>query len=145
MLGASGAVGNETLTTLLEMDIASKITLLGRRTLKLPLHHYVKKEIIDIFNPQSYEDHLSEHDIAICTLGVGKPSKVSKEDFLKIDKIVVIEFAKLCKVAGIKHFELLASVRINSKSRSFYLSTKGELVEALRQLNFESLSIFNLP
>lgn len=43
---------------------------------------------------------------------------------------------------GIRHFELLASVGINPKSSSFYLRAKGELVEALKALGFDRLSIF---
>ena len=82
------------------------------------------------------------HTTAICTLGVGEPSKMSKEEFVKIDKIAVLDFATECKKAGINHFELLASVGINSESNSFYLWIKGELVEALKALNFERLSIF---
>jgi len=37
---------------------------------------------------------------------------------------------------------LLSSVGISPKSKSFFLRTKGELVEALKALNFERLSIF---
>ena len=68
---------------------------------------------------------------AICTLGVGQPSKMSKEEFLKIDKQAVLDFAVSCKNNGIKHFQLLASVSINANSSSFYLRSKGELVEWL--------------
>lgn len=75
-------------------------------------------------------------------LGVGQPSKVSKEEFLAIDKIAIINFAKACKQAGIRHFQLLLSVGSNAKSASFYLRTKGELIEALTELHFEQMSIF---
>lgn len=47
-----------------------------------------------------------------------------------------------CKKFGIKHFELLSSIGINPKSNSFYLRTKAELVEELKNLNFDRLSIF---
>jgi uncharacterized protein YbjT (DUF2867 family) len=67
---------------------------------------------------------------------------MSREEFVKVDKIAVLDFAIECKKVGIKHFELLASVGINAKSNSFYLRTKGELVEELKALNFERLSIF---
>jgi len=73
---------------------------------------------------------------------VGEPSKASKEDFVKIDKIAVLDFAKVCKQAGVKHFELLSSVGVSTTSRSFFLRVKGELVEELKALNFERLSIF---
>jgi len=75
-------------------------------------------------------------------MGVGQPSKVSQEEFLKIDKIAVLNFATACKAAGVRHFELLSSVSTNAASKSFYLRTKGELEAGLQALNFERLSIF---
>jgi len=142
MLGASGAVGTETLNSLLQHNNIQRLTLLGRRTIPEINVDYVQQHTIDIFNSDSYLNFLQSHTVAICTLGVGQPTKVSKEDFVKIDKIAVLDFAKACKNAGIKHFELLASAGISPKSISLYLRTKGELVEELKALNFERLSIF---
>jgi len=142
ILGATGAVGSEALNSLLRMDIASKITLLGRRNVEGVTQKYVQQRKANIYDPSGYAKCVADHDIAICTLGVGQPSKVSNEDFIKIDKTAVLEYANICKLAGIKHFELLSSVRINHKSSNLYLRTKGELVEELKALNFERLSIF---
>ena len=100
-------------------------------------------EVITVSDPSTYQSYLQGHTTAICTLGVGEPSKMSKEEFVKIDKLAVLDFARECKKAGVKHFELLASVDINSKSMSFYLRTKGELVEELKALHFERLSSYN--
>ena len=61
---------------------------------------------------------------------------------MKIDKIAVLDFATACKEAGVRHFELLAGVGIDSKSSFFYARTKGELVDELISLDFERLSIF---
>jgi len=142
MLGASGAVGTQALSALLQMSSVKRISLLGRRPVPNISKDYVKQHKIDIFNPASYTALLPGHDTAICTLGVGQPSKMSREEFLKIDKLAVIDFAKACKAAGVKHFELLSSVGINSKSASFFLRAKGELVDELKALNFDRLSIF---
>lgn len=142
MLGASGAVGGETLKTLLKTGNISRLTLLGRTPIANVTADFVAQHKIDIFNPDSYGDLLAGHATAICTLGVGEPSKMSKEEFIKIDKTAVLDFAKAAKKAGVKHFELLASVGIDPKSASFYLKTKGELVEELKALNFDRLSIF---
>ena len=142
MLGATGAVGGETLKSLLQLDLASKITLLGRSNVEGILQDYVHQYKADIFKPNQYAEYAHGHDTAICTLGVGEPSKTSDEDFIKIDKTAVIDFAKVCKQAGIKHFELLSSVGINHKSNNLYLRSKGELVEELKALEFERLSIF---
>ena len=142
MLGASGAVGTETLNTLLKLKNIKQITLLGRNPISNINVDFVQQHKISISDTNSYSKYLDNHTTAICTLGIGEPSKASKEDFIKIDKTAVIDFATACKKAGITHFELLASVGLNHKSKSFYLRTKGELVEALKELNFERLSVF---
>jgi uncharacterized protein YbjT (DUF2867 family) len=142
ILGGTGAVGGEALKSLIATNQFEKITLLGRRNVEGISNKKITQHKMDIFNVNSYESILPNHSIAICTLGVGEPSKVSKEDFIKIDKKAVIDFAKACKKAGVRHFELLSSVSIDVKSSSFYLRTKAELVEVLKDLNFERLSVF---
>ena len=142
MLGASGAVGTEALHTLLQLKNIKQITLLGRSPISNITASNVQQHKIDIGDASSYQNFVQNNTIAICTLGVGQPSKISKEDFIKIDKTAVLDFATECKKAGVKHFELLASVGISSTSSSFYLRTKGELVEELKALNFDRLSIF---
>ncbi|MGK0137632.1 MAG: hypothetical protein ACI9DJ_001080 [Algoriphagus sp.] len=142
MMGGTGAVGGYAIQALLYFTELETLTLLGRRPVAEIIDKRVKQYKIDIHEPSSYVEVAKGHSAAICTLGVGEPSKVSKEAFLKIDKKAVIDFAKVCKEAGIEHFELLASVGISAKSSSLYLRTKGELVEELKALNFERLSIF---
>jgi uncharacterized protein YbjT (DUF2867 family) len=142
MLGATGAVGGEALKAILADQRAEKITLLGRRDISGMPTGRVTQHKVDVFDPESYANLVGGHQAAVCTLGVGQPSKVSKEQFERIDKLAVIDFAKACKAAGVQHFELLASVGINPKSSTFYLRIKGELVEALKELDFERLSIF---
>jgi uncharacterized protein YbjT (DUF2867 family) len=95
-----------------------------------------------VLNPQSYAHFLSGHDVAVCCMGVGQPSKASKEEFIKIDKTAVLDFATACKQAGVRHFQLLSSVGADAASRSFYLRTKGELNDAISALDFERTSFF---
>ena len=142
ILGGSGAVGKAALKTLLQLNNIQQITLLGRNPISTVKTNCVQKHKIDVSDPRSYQNYVQGHTTAICTLGVGQPTKVSKEEFIKIDKIAVLNFATECKKVGVKHFELLASVGINAKSSSYYLRTKGELVEALKALDFDRLSIF---
>jgi uncharacterized protein YbjT (DUF2867 family) len=142
MLGATGAVGTEVVSTLLTMPELASLTLLGRRAVESISHDGLRQHTADIFDPSSYAMHLQGHDTAICTLGVGEPSKVSREDFVRIDKLAVLDFATACKTAGVKHFQILGSIGSDAASRSFFLRTKGELEEALKALSFERLSIF---
>lgn len=142
MLGATGAVGGEVVQTLLTQSSLSSLTLLGRRKVEGISDSRVNQYKMNIFDTSTYQDHLVNHQSAICTLGVGQPSKVSKEDFVKIDKVAVYDFAIACKQAGVEHFQLLSSVGINSKSPSFFLRTKGELMDELIKMRFKRLSIF---
>lgn len=142
MLGATGAVGTQALKALLLMPSIHQVTTLGRRPVSKISSELVQQFNIDIFKPDSYLKHLPNHQVAICTLGVGEPSKVSREAFVKIDKLAVLDFAKACKEAGVQHFELLSSVGISAQSSTFFLRIKGELVEELKALHFDRLSIF---
>lgn len=142
MMGATGAVGTQVVQALMATNQVNQLTLLGRRPLKGYTKPTVFQHKISIFEPDSYQKWLPNHEVAICTLGVGEPSKMSKDDFLKIDKQAVLDFAKGCKKAGVKHFSLLSSVGIDAQSRSFFLRAKGELVEAIKALQFDRFSIF---
>lgn len=147
MVGATGAVGNHAARTLASMRAVARLTVLGRRLapgLEAPLESStVVQHQVDVLDPRSYDGLLSGHQAAVCCLGVGEPSKISREEFLRIDKEAVLDFATACKGAGVRHFELLSSVGVDSKSRYFYLRAKGELEDALRALSFERLSLFH--
>lgn len=141
-LGATGAVGSAALENILSFSGINKILLLGRKKINAQDHGNLEQQIIDVTDHTSYERYIIDFDTAICTLGVGEPSKTSNDDFVKIDKTAVLDFAISCKKNGVKHFQLLSSVGISTTSRSFYLRTKGELVEALEALKFDRLSVF---
>jgi uncharacterized protein YbjT (DUF2867 family) len=143
ILGATGAVGEQAARAVADFSQLKRLSLLGRREVEGLTQDAVSQHVVDIFNPDTYRELLTDHETAICTLGVGEPSKISKEDFVKIDRDAVLNFASACKDSGVKHFELLSAVGVNSKSSSFYLRTKGELEDGLKALNFERLSLFH--
>lgn len=145
MIGATGMAGSYVLKALLKQQSKiSRITLLGRRKIDNPESGAIEVEQfeVDIFNPESYQSYLKGQGVAICTLGVGEPSKVSKEQLVKVDKKAVLDFAAQCKNSGVQHFEVLSSVGANPTSNNFYLKTKGKLQQGLSKLNFDRLSIF---
>ncbi|MEZ5330224.1 MAG: NAD(P)H-binding protein [Verrucomicrobiales bacterium] len=142
MIGATGAVGGHCVSRLLEVPGLQRLTLLGRREVGGVQSDAIHQHRVDLFDPSSYTHLLNGHHSAICTLGVGQPSKVSKAELAKIDKVTVLDFASACRAAGVRHFVLLSAVGANAKSLSFYLRTKGELNDALKALEFERLSLF---
>ena len=142
MLGASGAVGGVAALALSQLPEIKQLTLLNRKELPALLLPKVIQLIRDVTDPKDYSQFLSGHQAAICCLGVGQPSKVSKEEFVKIDKTAALAFATACKQAGVRHFQLLSAVGADAKSNSHYLQTKGELQDAIIALGFERTSFF---
>ncbi|MEM7634414.1 MAG: hypothetical protein AAF299_07630, partial [Pseudomonadota bacterium] len=67
MLGATGAVGTEVVSTLVTMPELASLTLLGRRKVEGISHDGLRQHKADIFDPASYMMHLRGHDTAICT------------------------------------------------------------------------------
>lgn len=143
MIGSTGAVGGQVAATLASSSEVGGLTLLGRRPTEGLPEAKVTQHTVDVLEPSTYREIVADHDVAICTLGVGQPSKMSKEDFVRIDKDAVLAFATTCRDAGVRHFELLASVGVGAESNSFYLRTKGELEDGLRGLEFPRLSLFH--
>ncbi|MEZ5738051.1 MAG: NAD(P)H-binding protein [Burkholderiaceae bacterium] len=144
MVGATGAVGSCAARALAGAT-GLVLTLLGRQPLTpLPAGEavLVEQHGFDWFDPASYEARLGGHHTAICTLGVGQPSKMSRDEFVRIEKTALLHFATHCREAGIGHFQLLSSVGADARSASFYLRTKGEVEDGLRALGFARLSLF---
>lgn len=143
MIGATGAVGGEVCAALRESPRLERLTLLGRREAEGLGDERITQMVVDIARPESYGDKLADHDVAICTLGVGEPSKMKRADFKRIDHDMVLTFAKACASAGVPHFQLLSSIGVSASSSSLYLRTKGELEQGLRALRFQRLSLFH--
>jgi uncharacterized protein YbjT (DUF2867 family) len=143
MVGATGAVGGQVMQTLLRQPGLYRLTLIGRRPVLGLTHPGVRqRKVDDLLQTASYATELSGHDVAICTLGVGQPSQVSREELVRVDRDSVLAFAAACRRAGVRQFELLSAMGAKPTSASFYLRTKGELEEGLKALGFERLSLF---
>ncbi len=145
VLGSTGAVGTQLTLELLRQPSVTAITLLVRRAhpdSAIATSPKVTMVQVDVFDRGAYRAHLPGHDVAFSTFGVGTSKGMSKEDFVKIDMECVRAFATECKAAGVKHFSSLGSVGANRKSKVFYLRIKGQLEQALIDLQFERVSLF---
>jgi uncharacterized protein YbjT (DUF2867 family) len=144
VLGATGAVGTEVVRALLQSRRFGRVTTLGRR----PFHiagaasDRLVDHVVDVFNPAAYESHLDGHAAAFCTLGLGQPSKVTREELYRVDVAAAADFASACKRRGVAHFSLLTAVGADSKSPFFYLRCKGEVEEKVRAEGFSRASFF---
>ena len=101
-----------------------------------------ERHVVDVFDPRTYERHLAGHGVAFCTLGLGEPSKASREEFRRVDLECVTAFAAACRRQGVTHFSLLTAVGANPRSSIYYSRIKGEVEEAVKALGFPRASFF---
>src|SRR5581483_11115546 len=143
LFGATGAVGGEALKALLEMPEVGQVTVLGRRKAEAPSPDgKLVQAVVDLADPPSYAVYLKGQDHAVCALGMGQPSKVKREEFLRVDRDLVLGIAGACREAGVQGFSMLGATGANPRSSFFYARVKGQLEEGLRQLGFERLWLF---
>ena len=140
IIGSTGLVGSHLLERLIDDDRYGKIVLLTRREHKLKSSK-IDTIITDFSSDQLLKDSIVGDEV-FCCLGTTINKAGSKENFKKIDldlPFKVAECAVANKVAG---YYLVSSLGANSKSMNFYRKTKGQLEEALIDLNIERLAIF---
>lgn len=75
-------------------------------------------------------------DVFVC-LGTTMKKAGSKDAFRKVDYDLVVGIAKQAKNSSVKHFIVVSSLGADPSSNNFYLKTKGEMEEAVKQLDFE--------
>ena len=146
LLGATGAVGRHVLAEALRSPAFESVTTLGRRTPEVrdgedPAGK-LRQHVVDLGAPDSYRALLAAHTAAICTLGVGQPTKSTREDVWTVEIDYVLGFAAVCRDAGVRHFSLMTSVGADARSRSYYLRLKGTQEDRVRALAFERTSLF---
>jgi uncharacterized protein YbjT (DUF2867 family) len=143
LLGATGAVGRNVLLETLRSPAFASVTTLGRRPVEgVEAAGKLTQHLVDLGVPASYRDRVAGHTTAICTLGVGQPSKSTPEEVWKVEIDYVMGFAAVCKEAGVRHFSLMTSVGANPRSRFAYVRLKGEQEERVKALGFARTSLF---
>lgn len=141
IIGATGAVGREIVNKILSGEYYDRIYILGRSSIsKLPDDSRLAKIIIDFDNIDFDMDILENADV-FASLGTTLKIAGTKENQRKIDVDYTVNFAKLCE-GKVRSFNVVSAIGANSKSKNFYNSLKGELEDALKELNLGVLRIF---
>ena len=141
IIGATGAVGREIVNEIISGEYYNRVYILGRSSIsKLPDDSRLEKIIIDFDNIDFDMDILENADV-FASLGTTIKIAGSKENQRKIDVDYTVNFAKLCEEKT-RSFNVVSAIGANSKSKNFYNSLKGELEDALKELNLGVLRIF---
>lgn len=138
--GATGLVGSHLIHKLLDDSRFNEVISVSRKTLGITSSKL--KEVIcsDFTHLLSKKDEL-KGDIYFCCLGTTIKTAGSRVKFRAVDYNAVLEFGKIAKMNEAQSFVVISAEGANAKSRIFYSRVKGEVEEALQQLNLNRLII----
>ncbi|NP_001187581.1 oxidoreductase HTATIP2 [Ictalurus punctatus] len=143
ILGASGETGKALLKEIVQRNVFTKVTLIGRRQLSFEDKAYenVVQEVVDFEKLDVYAQAFQGHDVGYCCLGTTK-AKAGTEGFIRVDHDYVLKSAELAKAGGCTHFHLESSKGADKTSSFLYLNTKGKVEADVEELGFERYSIY---
>jgi len=140
ILGASGLVGSSLLNLLLENDIYKEVIAFVRKDLSIT-HPKLTVHIIDFNKPDTFL-HLVKCDDLFCCLGTTIKQAGSQEAFRRVDYYYPAMFAEIAEKNGAMQYLLVSSIGANAASSTFYLRTKGECENAVRDSGISFVSVF---
>ena len=137
LLGATGAVGQQVLRLALEDEHVAQVTAPTRRA--LTPHSKLRNPVTD-FSALADAASVWDADAVICALGSTIRKAGSEAAFAAVDRDLPIAIAKRARAAGARSFALNSSLGA-SHSGNFYLRTKAQVEDGIRQLGFPSYTI----
>lgn len=150
LFGGSGEVGGAVARALIESEVCSGLTMLGRRALPAMQDQPKVEQIVVDTGAADFEEVVKEkargHDVAISCVGIGSGSaSMTEEEMMAIEVHLPGKFARGCKAAGIEIFELLTAVGVKESyadSRFKPFRVIGKKHKAVVEVGFEKLAIF---
>ena len=137
--GASGLVGEQLLTQLLDDQTYEKVIAVVRKPLDLK-HKKLIQQVIDFGKlPAAVAGINADH--GYCCLGTTIKKAGTKDNQYIIDHDYVVEFARGCHTAGVRRFAVVSSIGANPESANFYLRTKGKMERDVKLIPFDGIYI----
>lgn len=139
IIGASGMVGTQVLDLLLSSDTYTEVVSLVRRKSDIT-HPKLSEHVIDFDQPDTWQ-HLVNGDVLFSCLGTTIAKAKSTQNQFKVDFTYQYQVAEIAAQHAVAIYALISSAGANSKSKTFYMQTKGKLDEAVMKLGFRTLII----
>lgn len=140
IIGASGLVGNPLLELLLKDDNYQHIYSFSRKSLNLN-----NPRLTEVIGTLTEEEFWIENykfvDVMFCCIGTTRAKTPDLTHYKSIDYGIPIFSAKAGLKGGLSKYLVISSMGANKKSKTFYSKIKGEMEEALMDLNIPQLSI----
>lgn len=139
IIGSTGLIGSQLLNFLFDSNDYLKVITFVKRDTGIK-HPKLTQHVIDFDKPETYKDLVVGDDF-FCTIGTTIKKAGSKEAFRKVDFEYPRQFAAFALQNKVKQFLIISSLGADAKSGNFYLKTKGEIQDFLKNCNFESVSV----
>ena len=139
IIGSTGLIGSHLLNLLLDSNDYLNVITFVKRDAGIK-HKKLTQHIIDFDKPETYEELVVGDDF-FCTIGTTIKKAGSKEAFRKVDFEYPRQFATFALRNKVKQFLIISSLGADAKSGNFYLKTKGEIQDFLKECKFESVSV----
>lgn len=143
VIGATGATGSALVEQLIADDKYDHIHVLHYRITNFDgrpkvISHVVKLEDILNFRQIGIDD-------VFCCIGTTIKKAGSKDQFAHVDRDLVIKLGKWAKIDDVISFHVISAQGASEDSPFFYNRVKGEMEQALTDLNLHSLYIYHPP
>lgn len=139
IIGSTGLIGSHLLNLLLESNDYLKVITFVKRDTGIK-HQKLTQHIIDFDKPETYE-RLVVGDDFFCTIGTTIKKAGNKEAFRKVDFEYPRQFASFALQNKVNQSLIISSLGADANSGNFYLKTKGEIQDFLKNCNFESVAV----
>lgn len=139
IIGSTGLVGSHLLNLLLDSNDYLKVITFVKRDTGIK-HQKLTQHIIDFDKPETYKELVVGDDF-FCTIGTTIKKAGNKGAFRKVDFEYPKQFAAFALQNKVKQFLIISSLGADANSGNFYLKTKGEIQDFLKDCNFESVAV----
>lgn len=143
VLGATGAIGKDLVSQLLQDEAFDRVDIFVRREVpassdKLVVH------VVDFDHPEQWAGKLTG-DVLFSTLGTTIRAAGSQPAQWKVDYTYQLQAAQSARKNGVPVYALVSSVGADARSRIFYSKMKGALDRDVQALGFEGCFILRPP
>ncbi len=142
VLGATGLIGNLLTLELLKDESVEKVRVVVRKPIELQ-HEKLEVAICNFNDLAALTACIGDGDALFCCIGTTqKQVNGDKEAYRKIDFDIPVQAANIAKQHEFSNYLLVSAIGANAQASGFYLQLKGEVEQAIEQLNFPSFHIF---
>ncbi len=143
VLGATGAIGKDLVSQLLQDEAFDRVDIFVRREVpassdKLVVH------VVEFDHPEQWAGKLTG-DVLFSTLGTTIRAAGSQPAQWKVDYTYQLQAAQSARKNGVPVYALVSSVGADARSRIFYSKMKGALDRDVQALGFEGCFILRPP